>query len=113
RVRARFGPYGAGAPRCAAARIHERTRAAAIGMLAGSSARPRASVAARGAIVLLGARVFFMLSGYVITVVLARGLGPAAYGTYGVLISLLLWLEVSGSLGIPRAAGKMIPGAAD
>ena len=61
---------------------------------------------------LLIGRGLFMVSGYVITVILARGLGPAAYGGVRVVImSLLLWIEVVGDLGIQRATIKMIPEA--
>ena len=66
-------------------------------------------VAARGTMQLLIGRGLFMVSGYLITVILARGLGPAAYGVYGVVMSLLLWIEVVGDLGIQRATIKMIP----
>lgn len=78
-----------------------------------SSFTPQSSVAARGTVQLIAARVFFMASGYVAAVILARELGPAAYGTYGLVISLLLWLEVLSSFGIPRAAAKLISQAAD
>ena len=60
-----------------------------------------AGVAARGTMQLLVGRGLFMVSGYLITVILARGLGPAAYGVYGVVMSLLLWIEVVGDLGNP------------
>jgi O-antigen/teichoic acid export membrane protein len=66
---------------------------------------------ARGTIQLLAGRVLFLASGYVITVVLARELGPAAYGTYGLIMSLLLWLEGVAGLGIPRATMAMLPGS--
>lgn len=68
---------------------------------------PRA--AARGTVHLLVGRVYFMAAGYVIAVVLARSLGPAAYGIYGLIMSMLLWLEVAGDFGIQRAAIKLIP----
>lgn len=64
---------------------------------------------ARGTVQLLIGRGLFMISGYVITVLLARGLGPAAYGAYGVVMSLLLWLEVASDAGIQRATIKLIP----
>ena len=47
------------------------------------------SVAARGTVQLLLARGCFVATGYVISVILARGLGPADYGIYGVVMSLL------------------------
>lgn len=65
--------------------------------------------AARGTIHLTLARFCFMASGYVISVVLARGLGPAAYGVYGVVMSLLLWIEMVSSAGLKGAIGQMLP----
>lgn len=70
-------------------------------------------VAARGTVHLLVGRVYFMAAGYVIAVVLARGLGPAAYGVYGLIMSLLLWLEVASDFGIQRATIKLIPQSED
>lgn len=74
-------------------------------------ASPQSSVAARGTVQLIAARGIFIASGYVITVILARKLGPNGYGTYGLVMSLLLWLEVLSGFGIPRAAAKLIPEA--
>jgi len=76
-------------------------------------ARNTVGVAARGTVQLLIGRGLFMVSGYLITVILARGLGPAAYGVYGVVMSLLLWIEVVGDLGIQRATIKMVPEVTD
>ena len=58
---------------------------------------------ARGTVQLLMGRGLFMVSGYLIAVILARGLGPVEYGIYGMVMSLLLWLEVAGDMGIRRA----------
>jgi PST family polysaccharide transporter len=66
---------------------------------------------ARGTIQLISGRVVFLASGYVITVLLARALGPEAYGTYGLIMSLLLWLEGVVGLGIPRATMTLLPGS--
>ncbi len=65
--------------------------------------------AARGTVHLLIGRIYFMAAGYVIAVVLARGLGPGAYGVYGLIMSLLLWLEVASDFGVQRATIKLIP----
>jgi len=81
--------------------------------MADTSPNQRFSAAARGTMQLIAARVFFMGSGYAAAVILARELGPAAYGTYGLVISLLLWLEVLSGFGIPRAAAKLISQTAD
>jgi len=69
--------------------------------------------AARGTVHLLIGRIYFMAAGYVIAVVLARGLGPVAYGTYGLIMSMLLWLEVASDFGIQRATIKLIPQSDD
>ena len=70
-------------------------------------------VAARGTVHLLIGRMYFMVAGYVIAVILARGLGPAAYGIYGLIMSMLLWLEVASDFGIQRATIKLIPQSDD
>ena len=70
-------------------------------------------VAARGTVHLLIGRVYFMVAGYVIAVILARGLGPVAYGIYGLIMSMLLWLEVASDFGVQRATIKLIPQSED
>jgi O-antigen/teichoic acid export membrane protein len=50
------------------------------------------------------------LCGYVIAVLLARGLGPAAYGVYGVVYSVLLASEQILRFGVPQALAKLIGG---
>ncbi len=49
-----------------------------------------------------------MLAGYVIAVVLARELGPAMYGVYGIVYSVLLGTEQIGRLGVPQALSRRI-----
>ena len=68
----------------------------------------QAGTAARGTVQLLIGRIYFMAAGYVIAVILARGLGPVAYGVYGLIMSLLLWLEVASDFGIQRATIKLV-----
>jgi stage V sporulation protein B len=50
-----------------------------------------------------------MVSGYLISVILARGLGPTDYGVYGVIMSVLVWVEMAASAGIPGILPKLIP----
>ncbi len=76
------------------------------------SLRPAASVPARGTMQLLAARGCLTACGYAISVILARGLGPAEYGVYGVVLSVLVSLEQAAALGVPGAAAKLIPGDA-
>jgi O-antigen/teichoic acid export membrane protein len=58
---------------------------------------------------LLAGRASFIASGYVVSVILARGLGPALYGYYGIIVSLITRIELITSAGIPGAIAKLIP----
>src|SRR5262245_49281865 len=62
----------------------------------------------RGTRQLLLAKGCFFTSAYVMSAILARKLGPTEYGIYGVVISVLLWLEMSLQAGIPGATAKLI-----
>jgi len=66
------------------------------------------SVAARSTVKLLIARGCILVTGYLITVILARGLGPTDYGVYGVILSVLVWVEVAATAGISRALPKLM-----
>jgi O-antigen/teichoic acid export membrane protein len=63
----------------------------------------------RGTRQLLAGRVSFIASGYVVSVILARGLGPGLYGYYGILVSLITRIELITSAGVPGAIAKLIP----
>jgi O-antigen/teichoic acid export membrane protein len=63
---------------------------------------------ALGSIFHLSAQLVLMGCGYLVSVVLARALGPAGFGAYGVVYSFLLAVELIGRLGIPQAAGKLV-----
>ena len=65
--------------------------------------------AARGTIQQLIARGCFMVSGFLITVILARDLGPASYAIYGLIMSVLLWVEMGATAGIPGALSRLLP----
>ncbi|HVL18577.1 MAG TPA: oligosaccharide flippase family protein, partial [Gemmatimonadales bacterium] len=58
---------------------------------------------------LLAGRASFIASGYVVSVILARGLGPGLYGYYGIIVSLITRVELISSAGIPGAIAKLIP----
>jgi hypothetical protein len=45
--------------------------------------------------------------GYLTVIMLARGLGPHAYGLYGSIMSVWVGVELIGRLGIPQALGKL------
>lgn len=64
---------------------------------------------ARSTLQLTGAQAVLYLSGYLITVILARKFGPSNYGIYGLILSVLVWTEQIGRLGIPTAVEKIIP----
>lgn len=63
----------------------------------------------RGTRQLLFGRLTFIASGYGVAVVLARALGPAEYGFYGVLMSLISRIELITGAGVPGATAKLIP----
>jgi O-antigen/teichoic acid export membrane protein len=67
--------------------------------------------AARGTAQLLVGRVCFFVFGYLTSVLIARNLGPAAYGIYGIVMSVLIWIEQMCKTGIIAAIVKMIPGS--
>ncbi len=71
---------------------------------------PRAAdVAGRGTLWLFAARLFFMGAGLVISVLLARGLGPGEFGLYGLAISLLTWTQLLVNWSIPGAVARLAP----
>jgi len=57
---------------------------------------------------MLAARMVFLMAGFVVSIILARGLGPAEFGVYGVIMSLLLWIEMVLAAGIPNATTKVL-----
>lgn len=67
----------------------------------------------RGTHQLLLARLCFFASGYVISVILARTLGAAEYGIYGVVMSQLSWIEMVTTAGVPGATAKLMADGAD
>ena len=64
--------------------------------------------ATRGMLALTVAQILIMLSGYIIAIALARSLGPALFGVYGVVYSVLLSVELIGRLGLPQAVSKLV-----
>ncbi|MFO1068998.1 MAG: oligosaccharide flippase family protein [Geminicoccaceae bacterium] len=55
-----------------------------------------------------GAQVLVSLAGYATVVILGRELGPALFGAYSVVYSVLLAVETLGRLGIPQAINKLV-----
>ncbi len=64
--------------------------------------------AARGTALLALAQLLLTAAGYIVAVMLARGLGPADYGVYGIIYSLLLSIELIGRLGISQAIARLV-----
>lgn len=62
----------------------------------------------KATILLLISQVVFLVSGYAINVGLARILGPRDFGTFGVVMSLLLVVELFVITGIPIALQKYV-----
>lgn len=65
-------------------------------------------VAAVGAIWQLLGFACIVVCGYVASVLLARNFGPAAFGVYGVVYSVLMASELILRLGVPQALTKLI-----
>ncbi len=66
------------------------------------------STAAHGTIALVSSQVCFLIIGYFVVVLLAREFGPVLYGTYGVIMSVLVWMEQSGTHAVPSATAKLL-----
>jgi stage V sporulation protein B len=66
------------------------------------------TTAAHGTAVLAFSQGCYFVLGYVAVVLLAREFGPATYGIYGVVMSVLVWLEESGRYAIPSATAKLL-----
>jgi O-antigen/teichoic acid export membrane protein len=65
--------------------------------------------AVRGTLLIGAGRACSYSLGYLATVLLARSLGPVDYGLYGVIISVLVWVEQIGRFTFAPAAAKLIP----
>src|SRR5688572_5611409 len=63
---------------------------------------------ARPVVQLLMARTAFLASGMVVSIILARGLGPVEFGIYGVIISVLTWTQLLLNDGVPGATAKLL-----
>lgn len=68
----------------------------------------RTRSAAHSTIALVLSRGVYFFLGYVVAVLLARGLGPVAYGSYGVIMAVLVWLEQSARHAVPAATAKQL-----
>ncbi|MGH8058854.1 MAG: lipopolysaccharide biosynthesis protein, partial [Candidatus Entotheonellia bacterium] len=66
-------------------------------------------LAAQGTLQLMLGRLALFGFGYLVTIILARRLGPVEYGVYGIILSVLVWVEQIGRFGIPEATAKLAP----
>ena len=62
----------------------------------------------RGTIYLMLSQTVFLLCGYGVHIFLAREFGPAMYGNFGVIISIIVWFELAVIRGIPTAVQNFI-----
>jgi O-antigen/teichoic acid export membrane protein len=51
----------------------------------------------------------FLLSGYVLQMILARWLGPSLFGVFVVVMNVLVWVEITVNNGVPSALQKFLP----
>ncbi|MDW7727560.1 MAG: oligosaccharide flippase family protein, partial [Candidatus Methanoperedens sp.] len=63
---------------------------------------------ARGTLYFMFVQLVFLASGYIIHAALGRLLGPAAYGIFGVVLSLMTLVNVLLVAGIPQAGSRFI-----
>jgi O-antigen/teichoic acid export membrane protein len=62
----------------------------------------------RGSLYLMISTLFFMLSGYAVNVWLGRTLGPAKYGLYGLLVTIMTIVNITQTSGLPQGLAKFI-----
>lgn len=63
---------------------------------------------ARGTLVVGAGQLALALAGFVAALLLARELGPGAYGVWGIVYSILAGVEQIGRLGIPQATSRLV-----
>ncbi len=62
----------------------------------------------KGTVSLMVAQAVFLLSAYVMNILLARFLGPERYGVLGIIFSILALFQIMLITGTPRAASQVI-----
>ncbi len=63
---------------------------------------------ATGALILMAAQGIYLLLGFLIQVILGRCYGAVNYGLYGIVMSILIWVELAVNSGVPEAMPKLI-----
>jgi stage V sporulation protein B len=66
------------------------------------------STLARGTVYITISTIVFVFSSYLINIILGRVLGPAGYGIYGVIITLMTTINLTQTSGLPLAVSKFI-----
>src|ERR1700722_5019388 len=61
-----------------------------------------------GALYITFSSLIFIISGYLINILLGRYLGPSTYGVYGIIISLMTVINLTQTAGLPQAVAKFI-----
>lgn len=77
-------------------------------MREGAPSEQAVSEPGRGTVQMLVARIFLLVSGFGVSIILARALGPAEFGIYGVVMSFLVWFERIIGGGIPRGTTTLL-----
>lgn len=63
----------------------------------------------RGALYLSLGQGAFVLSGYILHMILGRWLTPALFGVFGVTMTVLVWVEITVNNGVPVALQRFLP----
>lgn len=63
---------------------------------------------AKGTLWIMFARVIFLFNSYLVHIFLGRYFGPSLYGSFGVVLSLMVISEIFLQKGLPQAASKYI-----
>ena len=58
-------------------------------------------------------QIVFMISSYLMHIAITRLLGPEDYGTWGILLALLIWFELSVMIGFPKWTTRQIAEESD
>lgn len=65
-------------------------------------------IVAKGSIYALLSKLIFLFCGFIIHIFLARRLGPEIYGLYALVMSMLIWVELTVLVGIPSTYRKVV-----
>ena len=71
--------------------------------------RPPSGQLARGTLLVLAGQASFVLAGYALHFFMSRSLDAATFGSYAVILSLLVWTESILETGVPWAVRKLLP----